>query len=64
MDMSPSSTGNFRAVAFAHILLDLFVQSGLFVDNGFQIIMKTALMQDNFGKDYALHQVECRMLKR
>ena len=29
------STGNFRAAAFAHTLLNLFALTGLFVDNGF-----------------------------
>ncbi|MGH2583234.1 MAG: CPBP family intramembrane glutamic endopeptidase [Anaerolineales bacterium] len=29
------STGNFRAAAFAHIVVNLFALSGLFVDNGF-----------------------------
>lgn len=29
------STGNFRAAAFAHTLINLFALTGLFVDNGF-----------------------------
>ena len=29
------STGNFRAAAFAHILVNLFALTGLFVNNGF-----------------------------
>jgi uncharacterized protein len=29
------STGNFRAAAFAHTLVNLFALAGLFVDNGF-----------------------------
>ena len=29
------STGNFRAAAFAHILINLFALAGLFVENGF-----------------------------
>ena len=64
MDMSPSSTENFRAVAFVHILLDLFAQSGLFVDDGFQVIVKTAPMKEKYGKDLTPHQVEYRMVKR
>jgi hypothetical protein len=29
------SAGNFRAAAFAHVLINLFALTGLFVGNGF-----------------------------